>query len=191
MKKAFYFACLLMPALGMAQDGSTTTTTQQTTTMPGATINMSMGGSGMGTTGVTTQQTTITTTTTTTTNGDATQAQAAPPPPPMQQTIAPAPAGCQAPMMEDDYQSAKKSIADKTFEDTKLTLAKQIAGSNCMSAGQIRGIMKLFTFENSKLDFAKFAYDHCCDKTNYFKVDDAFEFDNSSKELNDYISSHT
>jgi hypothetical protein len=185
MKKVFYFACLLMPALGMAQDGTTTTTTQQTTTTPGsATINMSIGGSGMNT-GMSTQQTTTTITTTTTTSGDATQ-QA--PPPPTQQAVAPVATGCQEPMMEDDYQSAKKSIEDKTFEDTKLTLAKQIAGNNCLSAGQIRGIMKLFTFENSKLDFAKFAYSHCTDKTNYFKVDDAFEFDNSTQQLNDYIS---
>jgi hypothetical protein len=183
MKKVFYFACLLMPALGMAQDGSTTTTTQQTTTTPGnATINMSIGGTGMNT-GMSTQQTTTTITTTTTTNGDATQQ--APPP---QQVVTPVATGCQESMMEDDYQSAKKSIEDKTFEDTKLTLAKQIAGNNCLSAGQIRGIMKLFTFENSKLDFAKYAYSHCTDKTNYFKVDDAFEFDNSTQQLNDYIS---
>jgi len=93
-------------------------------------------------------------------------------------------------MPHDDYVNAKSSIASKDFEDTKLTVAKQIDGSNCMSAEQIRGIMKLFTFENSKLDFAKYAYAHCTDKANYFKVNDAFEFDNSSKELNDYISSH-
>jgi hypothetical protein len=186
MKTVFYFAgMLLLPALGMAQDGSTTTTTQQTTTMPGnATINMSIGGTGM--TGSTTQQTTTTITTTTTTNGgDMTQQ--APPPLPQQQA-APSQGGCQAPMFEEDYQSAKRSIEEKTFEDTKLTLAKQIAGANCLSAGQIRGIMKEFTYENSKLDFAKFAYAHCCDKANYYKVDDAFDFDNSSKELNDYIS---
>src|ERR1700728_766458 len=101
MKKVFYFACLLMPALGMAQDGSTTTTTQQTTTTPGnATINMSIGGTGMNT-GIATQHTTTTITTTATTGGDATQQ--APPPP--QQDAAPAPAGCQSPMMWSDYES--------------------------------------------------------------------------------------
>jgi hypothetical protein len=177
MKKIFYFACLLMPALCMAQN--TTTTTQQTTTTPGgATINMNINGMPA----TTTQQTTITTTTTTTSTdaGAATQTQVA----------APAASGCVSPMAHDDYESAKTSITAKDFEDTKLTLAKQIAGSNCMSAEQIRGIMKLFSFENSKLDFAKFAYSHCCDKSNYYKVNDAFDFDSSSKDLNTYISSH-
>jgi len=175
MKRILYFACLLTPAIGLCQTG--TTTTQQTTTMPS--MNVTIGGTGM-----TTQQTTVTTTTTTT--GD--QAQQAPPPPAQQ--AAPAPTGCQMPMNYGDYESAKKSIAAKDFEDTKLTLAKQINGGNCMSAEQIKGVMQLFTFEQSKLDFAKFAYSHCTDKGNYFKVNDAFQFDNSSKELNDYIGSH-
>ncbi|HTA28182.1 MAG TPA: DUF4476 domain-containing protein [Bacteroidia bacterium] len=180
MKRILYLACLLTPAIGICQ---TETTTQQTTTMPGATINMTIGG-----TGVTTQQTTVTTTTTTTSTGD--QTQQAPPPPQQQAPPPPSNSGCSYPMPHDDYESAKSSIAAKDFEDTKLTLAKQVNSSNCMSAEQIRGIMKLFTFENSKLDFAKSAYSHCSDKGNYFKVNDAFEFDNSSKELNDYIGSH-
>ena len=135
MKRILYFACLLTPAIGICQ---TETTTQQTT-MPS--MNVTIGGNGM-----TTQQTTVTTTTTTNT------APAAPAP-----QAAPAPTGCQAPMPHEDYESAKKSIAAKDFEDTKLTLAKQINGGNCMSAEQIRGIMQLFTFEQTKLTFAKFA----------------------------------
>lgn len=177
MKKIFYLVCLLMPAICVSQN-ATTTTTQQTTTSPGgATINMNI--NGMPSTTV--QQTTITTTTTTTSTDGGTAAQTAP---------APASTGCVSPMAPGDYESAKTSISQKDFEDTKLSMAKQIAGSNCMSAEQIKGIMKLFSFENSKLDFAKFAYAHCCDKSNYYKVNDAFDFDSSSKDLNDYISSH-
>ncbi len=174
MKRILYFACLLTPAIGLCQTG--TTTTQQTTTMPS--MNVTIGGTGM-----TTQQTTVTTTTTTT--GD--QTQQAPPP---AQAAPPAQTGCQMPMAYGNYESAKKSIAAKDFEDTKMTLAKQITSGNCLSAEQIRGIMKLFGFEQTKLDYAKYAYDHCTDKSNYFKVNDAFQFDNSSKELNDYISAH-
>jgi len=167
----------------VVQQTTTTTTTTDggmpanvTMNVNGANVGMNMGG---------VQQTTVVTTTTTT--GD--QTQQAPPPPPAQ-AAPPAPTGCQMPMPHDDYESAKRSITAKDFEDTKLTLAKQINGGNCMSAEQIRGIMNLFTFEQSKLDFAKFAYAHCTDKGNYFKVNDAFQFDHSSKELNDYISGH-
>ncbi len=160
----------------VVQQTTTTTTTTDGGVPANVTMNVNGANVGMNMGGV--QQTTVTTTTTNTT------------PPPPAQAAPPAPTGCQMPMPHDDYESAKRSIAAKDFEDTKLTLAKQINGGNCMSAEQIRGIMQLFTFEQTKLTFAKFAYDHCSDKGNYFKVNDAFQFDNSSKELNDYISSH-
>ena len=188
MKNYIYLPFLLfsLPALAQTQ---TTTTEQQTTTVPGATINMNI--NGMPATGVTTQQTTITTTTTTTnTDGGMAQQSA---PPPQQQSYVPGytgPVGCPVPMSHEDYESAKSSISQKDFENTKLDMAKQIAGSNCLLAEQVRGIMKLFTFENSKLEFAKFAYTHTYDKGNYFKVNDAFEFDSSSSDLNSYISNH-
>ncbi len=160
-----------------------TTTTTTTTSDPNQAANISMSVNGnnvsMNTGGV--QQTTVVTTTTTTDGG------MVQPPPPTQ--VVQAPPGC-VPMMHDDYESAKNSISQKDFEDTKLSLAKQITSSNNLTAEQIRGIMKLFTFENSKLEYAKFAYSRCCDKSNYYKVDDAFEFDASTTELNNYIGSH-
>jgi hypothetical protein len=47
--------------------------------------------------------------------------------------------------------------------------------------------MTLFDFENTKLDFAKFAYDRTYDRANYYKVNDAFEFESSIEDLNRYI----
>ena len=47
--------------------------------------------------------------------------------------------------------------------------------------------MQLFTFEASKLDYAKYAYDYCWEKNNYYQVNDAFEFESSIEELDAYI----
>ncbi|MBK9515283.1 MAG: DUF4476 domain-containing protein, partial [Flavobacteriales bacterium] len=44
-----------------------------------------------------------------------------------------------------------------------------------------------FSFEDSKLDFAKYAYDRTYDIGNYFKVNDAFTFESSMDELNEFI----
>jgi hypothetical protein len=49
--------------------------------------------------------------------------------------------------------------------------------------------MQLFTYEDSKLEFAKYAYDYTYDIDNYFMVNDAFEFETSIDELNEYIES--
>ncbi|MFL5752619.1 MAG: DUF4476 domain-containing protein [Bacteroidia bacterium] len=94
---------------------------------------------------------------------------------------------CTGPMPDQDFTDAKRSISDKSFEDTKLTLAKQIAESNCLSAEQVKEIMGLFSFEQSKLELAKYCYRNCYDKKNYYKINDAFTFEASTTELNEYV----
>jgi hypothetical protein len=98
--------------------------------------------------------------------------------------------GCPYPMGASDFESAKASIKAKSFDDSKLTLAKQIIGSNCMLCSQIKELMLLITFEATRLDLAKFAWSHNLDKGNYYKLNDAFTFESSIDELNEYTQSH-
>ena len=91
------------------------------------------------------------------------------------------------PMSPEDFASAKASISSKSFEDSKLTLAKQIAASNHLTSKQVKEIMQLFSFEDSKLDFAKYAYKYVYDPNNYYIVNDAFKFSSSIDELNEFI----
>ncbi|MEN9522044.1 MAG: hypothetical protein RL065_421 [Bacteroidota bacterium] len=171
----------------------TTTTTTTTNGDPdNVNINMNIGGvgaginvnaSGMGGATTTTHQTT--TVTHTSTGGNY--------PPPTETRVVyvdgyNGPIGCPRPMNQEEFQSAKQSISSKTFEDSKLKIAKQIVGANCITATQVRSIMKLFTFEASKLDFAKFAYPYTYDQKNYYKVNDAFEFESSIDDLNGAIN---
>ncbi len=95
--------------------------------------------------------------------------------------------GCPWPMSEQDFASAKQSINSKSFEDSKLTIAKQITSSNCLLCSQIKEIMGLFSFEDSRLEFAKFAYDYVYDLNNYYKLNDAFTFESSIEELDEYV----
>lgn len=98
--------------------------------------------------------------------------------------------GCPMPMSNNDFESAKKSIASKGFDETRLTLAKQIIGSNCLLCSQIKEMMELMSFEATKLDLAKYAWHHNLDKGNYYKLNDAFSFESSIEELNKYTQSH-
>ena len=45
----------------------------------------------------------------------------------------------------------------------------------------------LFTFENNRLDIAKYAYGKTVDKGNYFMLNDAFTFNNNKEALKEYI----
>jgi hypothetical protein len=97
--------------------------------------------------------------------------------------------GCPVPMAANDFSDLKKTIASKTFEDTKMTIAKQVVGQQCLFTSQVKEILQLFTFEESKLDFAKYAWTYTYDRGNYFKVNDVFTFETSTEELNAYIQS--
>lgn len=155
----------------------------------GVGVNMNVGGSGVGLNvqfddpQTNMQQTTTTTRTTTTTTSTR----------PNQPVYYNEPAqvvqGCANtyPMNARDFESAKQTIKNENFDETRLDLAKQIASSNCLNTNQIIDICSLITFEASKLEFAKFGYEHCVDPRNYFKVANSFTFSSSKQELNSYI----
>ena len=91
------------------------------------------------------------------------------------------------PMSTADFNSAKNTIDESSFDDTKLSTSKSIATTNCLTTDQIIEICKLFSFEENKLAFAKFAYKATTDPKNYFKVNTVFNFSASKDELNRFI----
>jgi hypothetical protein len=93
-------------------------------------------------------------------------------------------------MSPGDFSALKSTISSKTFEETRLTIAKQVVGDQCLITNQVKELLQIFTFEDSKLDMAKFAYNHTYDVGNYFKINDVFTFESSIEELNDFIQSH-
>ncbi len=190
---------------------TTQTTTIQQTDASGDNVNMNVGidvnavgfdmnvnvteGNGSGTT------TTTTTTSTTTTAVPTTTAVQQPRPDKPVPVAVPVPepvysmpgytgaVGCPWPMNDSEYASMKGSIESKTFEESKMTLAKQMLKDRCMTVAQVKGFMGLFTFEDSKLDLAKYAYDRTYDIGNYYQVNDMFTFEASIDELNQYLES--
>jgi hypothetical protein len=113
-------------------------------------------------------------------NATATVSAPAPPTPP-----AP-PAGPIA-ITNDKFNEIKKIIDDQLVETTRCEKAKSIMKKNFMTCKQIGEICKLFNFDSYKLDYAKFAYDYCVDKENYFQVSNSFTFDSYGRELDEYI----
>jgi len=81
-----------------------------------------------------------------------------------------------------------RAISDASFEQTKLAIAKEALGARGVTADQVYQIMMRFSFEATKLEFAKWAYLRTIDRYNYFMVHRAFSFDSSKQELTRYIS---
>jgi hypothetical protein len=187
--------------LPVSNTTTTTTTTvtpvNTTTTTTGTNNSVSMGvnvnGVGMnmnvnindGTgTGMATTSSSTTYSSTTTTSGTGTATTVVP------VTTTTTVAGCVTPMSSSEFESAKSSIKSKSFEDSKLTMAKQVIKANCLSTAQVKEIMMLFSFEDTKLDLAKYSYDRTTDPNNYYKLNDAFTFETSIEELDKYVESH-
>ncbi|MFT4645519.1 MAG: hypothetical protein ACI8ZX_001936 [Planctomycetota bacterium] len=93
-----------------------------------------------------------------------------------------------APMDKSTFQSALSSIKGQSFSDSQLSQAKQITTSNiCFTASQIKSITEIFSFEDAKLEYAKFAYDYCLDRNNYWQINEVFNFSSTTEELNSFV----
>lgn len=89
-----------------------------------------------------------------------------------------------------EFEEVKAMIEHESFDNTRLTIAKQVADGNRLSASQITAICQLFSFENHALEFAKYAYPSCIDQNRYYLVNQAFKYDSSKRELNELITGH-
>lgn len=97
--------------------------------------------------------------------------------------------GCYAAMPAGEFAEAKDQVQKASFADDKIRIAKQITEANCLSVAQIKEIAKLFSFEDNKLDYLKFAYDFTFEKKKYYMVNDVLNFSSSKEELDNYIKS--
>ena len=199
MKFLYLSIALLAVTSAFAQDEVIQTTT--TTTVNdgfggdpnGVNMNVNMGGFGtgvqIGVSGTGTNSTTTTRTTTTrTSTSSGYNNEVPPPPPPPRNNGYTGKVGCPYPIDGNDFQSITGSIARNDFENTKLQVAKQICDSRCFTSAQVRDITRIFEFENTRLEFAKYAYKHTYDLSNYYLVNDAFEFETSKTDLSRFVS---
>lgn len=184
---------------------TTTTTTTTTKTAPDNTyqenVNINLNGMGVGinvnssvkegadgnvqmnvnTNGLNTTNTTIKQTTTTTTYSTE---------PAVNQSASTASnkeESCIKAASSTDFAAGKKSISSSSFSETQLKTAKTFTKNNCLSVAQIKEVIGLFSFEESKIEYAKFAFTYCVDKKNYYQVVDAFTFSSSKDELNEFL----
>jgi hypothetical protein len=94
---------------------------------------------------------------------------------------------CKLPMSAQNFESAKKTIKSADFDNSRMETAATIITNNCLSTDQVIEICKMFSFEQNKLDFAKLAWSHTYDQSNYFKVSSVFDYSSSKELLNKFI----
>ncbi len=66
----------------------------------------------------------------------------------------------------EEFRQAKTTIQSKDFDSGKLEAAKQYFQDRAMSVAQAAEVMRLFIYDDNRLDFAKFALSRTTDKEN-------------------------
>ncbi len=94
-------------------------------------------------------------------------------------------------MHPEDFRMALDRIRMQSFDEGRLSVARQVARTNQLRSRQVMRIMRQFSFESTRLKFAKFAYRtrSVVDPQNYFQVNEAFSFNSSVRKLDMFIAS--
>src|SRR5687768_890435 len=82
--------------------------------------------------------------------------------------------GYNQPMNDRMFMAAKETIRRESFDKDKLMVAKQIVSNNMFNSSQVKELVQLFSFDDAKVELAKFAYTKTFDRNNYFIIYDAF-----------------
>ncbi len=91
------------------------------------------------------------------------------------------------PMNSAEFNDRLNAIKKTSFDKDRLGKAKQVFEDETLSTNQVIEVVKVFSFDDSKLDFAKWAYKYTIDKKNYYKIDDHLSFGRSKAELREYV----
>lgn len=83
-----------------------------------------------------------------------------------------------------------KTLREESFDSTRLKLARQILTARVrFTSSQVLEVVKLFSFDDSRLALAKAAYPYVVDPENYFLVAQAFTFSSNKDALSSYLES--
>jgi hypothetical protein len=95
--------------------------------------------------------------------------------------------GCQIDNVE--IENIRNQIERQNFNSSKINLTKSLLRNKgkCFRVGQIRKILSLFTFENSKLEIAKFAYDYTNNTQNYAQLADLLQYTSSKRDFERFL----
>lgn len=90
----------------------------------------------------------------------------------------------------DEVARMVAELRQQAFDDTRLSMAKTMVKSKPLLSDDIARLVATFTFEDNKLEFAKYAYIYAADPENYFHLTSSFTYESSKTTLLNYIRQH-
>ncbi|WP_181304886.1 DUF4476 domain-containing protein [Rufibacter sp. XAAS-G3-1] len=110
---------------------------------------------------------------------------------PLSQPAAPPATGndiCRYVMEKPDVDRVLRFMKEEGFDDRRLEIAKgEIKLAGGIMTEDLYLLMKAISFENRRVELAKFAYDYVCDRQRFSRVLDALESSLNKRELQDFV----
>ena len=91
-------------------------------------------------------------------------------------------------MTSPDVAGLTQALDRCPFEEERLRIARQALSQSSIRADDLALLLKGFRFDDSRVEFAKFAYAHVADRQNFYRVYPSFEFSSHAREVQDAIA---
>jgi hypothetical protein len=83
-----------------------------------------------------------------------------------------------------------EELKDQSFEDDRIESVKLALNTTCLTTEQAGKIVELYTFDENKLEVAKFLSDRLMDRENATALAKLMTFDSNKMEYRKYVASH-
>lgn len=90
---------------------------------------------------------------------------------------------------EIDFEGFLEAVHKQSFDQDKVNYIKTYMQNAYLNTSQIKMLMKDISFDSSRIDIAKFLFDKCVDKPNYYKLAEMLSFSSSKTDLNNFVKS--
>jgi len=92
-------------------------------------------------------------------------------------------------LSNQDFFAAQRVMDRESFDNARLLYAKRLADDCYFTSEQVKDLAKFFSFDNSRMEFVKYAYAKTVDKNNFSIVCNAFDSNYAKDQLMNFIRS--
>jgi hypothetical protein len=89
------------------------------------------------------------------------------------------------------FDELKDLVARESFDDTRIAICKEYIRTHPISSNELRELLGIITFENNRINLAKFSYRYVSDPSYFYTVYNAFTYNSSVNELIKWINQQT
>ncbi|MBF9236018.1 DUF4476 domain-containing protein [Hymenobacter sp. BT683] len=86
-------------------------------------------------------------------------------------------------MTSQDVDALVQAVQQRSFEASKLSIAKEALAQSSIQADDLKRLLRSLEFEASRVELAKFAYPRVADPQNFYRVYEAFQYDDSIRDV--------